>query len=74
MSLSGVVSLLQYPCFALVKGALGGDPLYVDIAITIVTLLAFIHPINVYIQCRKSAQRAEKFEAGQGTILEEAKI
>lgn len=30
MSLSAVVSLLQYPCFALVKGALGGDPFYVS--------------------------------------------
>lgn len=29
MSISAVFSLLQYPCFALVKGALGGDPFYV---------------------------------------------
>ncbi|MGH0123335.1 UNVERIFIED_CONTAM: hypothetical protein FKN15_067784 [Acipenser sinensis] len=28
MSLSAVVSLLQYPCFILVKGPLQGDPLY----------------------------------------------
>ncbi|KAA0709181.1 Solute carrier family 43 member 3 [Triplophysa tibetana] len=28
MALSAVVSLLQYPCFALIKGPLGGDPLY----------------------------------------------
>uniref|UniRef100_A0A8C6T092 Solute carrier family 43 member 3a n=1 Tax=Neogobius melanostomus TaxID=47308 RepID=A0A8C6T092_9GOBI len=74
MSLSGVVSLLQYPCFAFVKGALGGDPLYVNVAVTILTLLAFIHPINVYIQCRKSAQKEEKFEVGQSTIIEEAKF
>lgn len=37
MSLSGVVSLLQYPCFALVKGSLGGDPLYVSDVIFINT-------------------------------------
>ena len=30
MALSAVVSLLQYPCFALVKNVLGGDPLYVS--------------------------------------------
>lgn len=29
MSASAVVSLLQYPCFTLVKGALQGDPFYV---------------------------------------------
>lgn len=31
MALSAVVSLLQYPCFALIKGPLGGDPLYVSL-------------------------------------------
>lgn len=30
MALSAVISVLQYPCFALVKGALDGDPLYVS--------------------------------------------
>ena len=30
MALSAVFSLLQYPCFALVKGPLDGDPLYVS--------------------------------------------
>lgn len=30
MSMSAVVSLLQYPCFALVKGPLGGDPFFVS--------------------------------------------
>ncbi|XP_062405477.1 solute carrier family 43 member 3b [Sardina pilchardus] len=55
MALSAVVSLLQYPCFALIKGPLGGDPLYVNIALTLVTLLAFIHPAYVYIHCRRQA-------------------
>lgn len=30
MSLSAVISLLQYPCFSLVKGPLDGDPFYVS--------------------------------------------
>lgn len=60
MGLSAVVSLLQYPCFALVKGALNGDPLYVNIGLTVFSLLAFIHPIYIYLHCRKiSSQRAE---------------
>uniref|UniRef100_A0A3B5APZ7 Solute carrier family 43 member 3-like n=1 Tax=Stegastes partitus TaxID=144197 RepID=A0A3B5APZ7_9TELE len=55
MSLSAVVSLLQYLCFALVKGALGGDPFYVDVALTLLTLLAFIHPVYIFVHCRKAA-------------------
>ncbi|KAM7389788.1 hypothetical protein PAMP_023744 [Pampus punctatissimus] len=59
MALSAVFSLLQYPCFALVKGALNGDPLYVNIGLTLLTLLAFIHPLSVYLHCRSVAsQRA----------------
>lgn len=30
LALSAVFGVLQYPCFALVKGALNGDPLYVS--------------------------------------------
>ncbi|XP_076150019.1 solute carrier family 43 member 3a [Alosa pseudoharengus] len=60
MSLSAVVSLLQYPCFALVK-ALDGDPLYVNIALTLLTLLAFIHPLYIYIHCRRLANERETF-------------
>lgn len=60
MALSAVFSLLQYPCFALVKGALNGDPLYVNIGLTLLTLLAFIHPLSVYLHCRRvSSQRAK---------------
>lgn len=59
MALSAVFSLLQYPCFALVKGPLEGDPLYVNIGLTLLSLLAFIHPISVYLHCRRLAsQRA----------------
>lgn len=59
MALSAVFSLLQYPCFALVKGPLEGDPLYVNVGLTLLSLLAFIHPISVYLHCRRLAsQRA----------------
>ncbi|XP_074505743.1 equilibrative nucleobase transporter 1-like [Sebastes fasciatus] len=59
MALSAVFCLLQYPCFALVKRALGGDPLYVNIGLTLLTLLAFIHPLSVFLHCRRLAsQRA----------------
>ncbi|XP_069550682.1 solute carrier family 43 member 3b isoform X2 [Brachyistius frenatus] len=60
MALSAVFSLMQYPCFALVKGALGGDPLYMNIGLTLLSLLAFIHPLSVYLHCRQvSSQRAK---------------
>ncbi|KAJ8015585.1 hypothetical protein DPEC_G00027640 [Dallia pectoralis] len=55
MALSAVVSLLQYPCFAMVKGVLGGDPLYVNIFLTVLSLLAFVHPVCVYLHCRRMA-------------------
>lgn len=55
MSVSAVISLLQYPCFALVEGALDGEHLYVDIALTLLTLLVFIHPVYIFIHCRKEA-------------------
>lgn len=53
MALSAVFSLLQYPCFALVKGPLGGDPLYVNVALTLLSLFAFIHPLSVLLHCRR---------------------
>ncbi|KAI2657228.1 Solute carrier family 43 member 3 [Labeo rohita] len=59
MALSAIVSLLQYPCFTLIKGPLGGDPLYVNIGLTVLSLLAFINPLYVYLHCRRqAAQRA----------------
>ncbi|XP_076830413.1 solute carrier family 43 member 3a [Brachyhypopomus gauderio] len=60
MSLSAVVSVLQYPCFTLVE-ALGGNPLYVNLSLTILTLLTFIHPLNIFLHCRRLAnQRGSK--------------
>ncbi|XP_040002628.1 LOW QUALITY PROTEIN: solute carrier family 43 member 3a [Xiphias gladius] len=77
MSMSAVVSLLQYPCFALVKGALGGDPFFVDITLTLLTLVVFIHPVCVFIHCRKLAHHREdngQTEATSATKLAEAKL
>ncbi|XP_060935434.1 solute carrier family 43 member 3b [Limanda limanda] len=52
MALSAVFTILQYPCVSLVKGPLGGDPLYLNVALTLLSLLAFIHPLSVYLHCR----------------------
>ncbi|XP_058237910.1 solute carrier family 43 member 3a isoform X2 [Hemibagrus wyckioides] len=56
MSLSALVALLQYPCLALVK-AFDGDPFYVNLILTILMLLAFIHPLNVFFHCRSLATK-----------------
>ncbi|XP_062892833.1 equilibrative nucleobase transporter 1-like [Mobula hypostoma] len=63
MALSAVVSLLQYPCFALVKGPLNDDPLYMNIGFVILSALAFIHPINVYLHCKRRAQPRAPMDA-----------
>ncbi|XP_028271845.1 solute carrier family 43 member 3a [Parambassis ranga] len=63
MSLSAVISLLQYACFALVKGPLGGDPFFVDIGLTVLTLLAFIHPVYIFIHCRRLAGSRKNHQA-----------
>ncbi|KAK5864778.1 hypothetical protein PBY51_015991 [Eleginops maclovinus] len=55
LALSSVFSLLQYACFALVNGPLHGDPLYVNIGVTLLILLAFIHPLSVFLHCRSLA-------------------
>uniref|UniRef100_A0A671KFC3 Solute carrier family 43 member 3-like n=1 Tax=Sinocyclocheilus anshuiensis TaxID=1608454 RepID=A0A671KFC3_9TELE len=62
MSLSAVVSLLQYPCFALNK-VLGGDPFCVNIILTVLTLLAFIHPVYVFLHCRELAKQRENSQS-----------
>ncbi|XP_023184433.1 solute carrier family 43 member 3-like [Xiphophorus maculatus] len=63
MVLSAVFSLLQYPCFALVKGPLGGDPLYVNVGLTLLSVLAFMHPVFVYMHCRNLASERAKSKA-----------
>ncbi|XP_056593186.1 solute carrier family 43 member 3a [Triplophysa dalaica] len=62
MSLSAMVSLLQYPCFAL-STVLGGDPFYVNIMLTVLTLLAFIHPLNVFLRCRELTKQRENLKS-----------
>lgn len=77
MSMSAVVSLLQYPCFALVKGALDGDPFFVDIALTLLTLLVFIHPVYIFVHCRRGARhRADdpQTEVTNGYKMAEARL
>ncbi|XP_075782189.1 equilibrative nucleobase transporter 1-like [Pelodiscus sinensis] len=60
MGLSAVVSLLQYPCFALVKGPLGDDPFYVNIGLNVVILLAFVSPLVVLRECRRRAKEQDE--------------
>ncbi|KAG7214500.1 hypothetical protein INR49_023012 [Caranx melampygus] len=77
MSISAIFSLLQYPCFALVKGPLGGDPLFVDIALTLLTLLVFIHPVYIFMHCRRLAHHRRdnsQTEAPTSSTLTESKL
>ncbi|KAK1804254.1 hypothetical protein P4O66_020294 [Electrophorus voltai] len=60
MALSAVVSLLQYPCFTLINGPLGGDPFAVNVTLTLLTCLAFIHPLYVYLHCRRQAAQRSR--------------
>ncbi|XP_029950118.1 solute carrier family 43 member 3-like [Salarias fasciatus] len=66
MSLSAVFSLLQYPCLALVKGVLGGDPLFVDVALIVLNLLVFVHPVYVFVHCRRQRRLREKTSRAEG--------
>lgn len=63
MALSAVFSVLQYPCITLVKDVLDGDPFYVNISLTLLSLLAFIHPLSIYLHCRKLASQWSKVSA-----------
>ncbi|XP_056456894.1 equilibrative nucleobase transporter 1-like [Gadus chalcogrammus] len=57
MALSAVISLLQYPCTILIKVWLGGDPFWVNVALIVLCLTAFIHPVSVRLHCRKLASQ-----------------
>ncbi|XP_014864608.1 PREDICTED: solute carrier family 43 member 3 [Poecilia mexicana] len=75
MSLSAVISLLQYPCISLVKGPLDGDPFYVDITLTLLSVLVFIHPVYVFIHCRRKARSRENIPPTDiGPTLAQAKL
>ncbi|XP_030042268.1 equilibrative nucleobase transporter 1 [Microcaecilia unicolor] len=74
MTLSALVALLQYPCFSLVKDVLHGDPFYMNIGFLIVILLAFAHPINVFLECRRRQKKLLEGGQKQPAVLgEEAK-
>ncbi|XP_030593721.1 solute carrier family 43 member 3-like [Archocentrus centrarchus] len=60
MAVSAGVSVLQYPLFAIVRGYLGGDPFYVNIGLIFLTLLSFIHPVHVFVHCRKRRRCGEE--------------
>ncbi|XP_034618089.1 solute carrier family 43 member 3 isoform X2 [Trachemys scripta elegans] len=60
MGLSALVSLLQYPCFALIKGPLSDDPFYVNIGLIIVILLAFVSPLVVLREYQRREREQEK--------------
>ncbi|XP_010740130.2 solute carrier family 43 member 3 isoform X2 [Larimichthys crocea] len=57
MSLSALVLLLQLPIHHFIQHLLHGDPLYVNVGVTLVSLLAFIHPLHVSFYCRKLAKQ-----------------
>nr|XP_012605424.1 solute carrier family 43 member 3 isoform X2 [Microcebus murinus] len=52
MALSAIVSLFQFPIFTLIKGPLQNDPFYVNMMLILATLLTFVHPFLVYLECR----------------------
>ncbi|XP_057706483.1 equilibrative nucleobase transporter 1-like isoform X5 [Corythoichthys intestinalis] len=66
-TLSAVFSLLQYACFAVVEELLDGDPLYVNIALTVLILFSFSHPLNVFLHCRKLASQRAKANTSTAT-------
>ncbi|KAF6106297.1 solute carrier family 43 member 3 [Phyllostomus discolor] len=44
MTLSAIVSLLQFPIFTLIKGPLQNNPFYVNVMLVLVTLLTLARP------------------------------
>uniref|UniRef100_A0A8C3J9N0 Solute carrier family 43 member 3 n=1 Tax=Calidris pygmaea TaxID=425635 RepID=A0A8C3J9N0_9CHAR len=56
MALSALVALLQYPCVALVRGPLHGDPFYVNVGLIAVVLVAFVSPVVVARECQRRAK------------------
>ncbi|XP_064309279.1 equilibrative nucleobase transporter 1 [Phalacrocorax carbo] len=56
MALSALVALLQYPCIALLRGPLNGDPFYVNLGLIPVVLVAFGSPVVVARECRRRAK------------------
>ncbi|XP_072356494.1 equilibrative nucleobase transporter 1-like [Scyliorhinus torazame] len=65
MFFSAIVSLLQYACFALVKGPMHGNPIYINIGFIILVSVAYIHPINVHLHCRRETELRETAKTPQ---------
>ncbi|XP_069573919.1 equilibrative nucleobase transporter 1-like [Brachyistius frenatus] len=55
MSLSALALFVQFPILHVIQHQLHGDPFYVNVGITLVSLLAFIHPLHVRLHCRNLA-------------------
>lgn len=69
MSMSAVVSLLQYPCFALVKGALGGDPFFVSAQESLRRSFTEERAVDVKTSCTKLIFRGHRQEYILGSSL-----
>ncbi|XP_033985810.1 solute carrier family 43 member 3-like [Trematomus bernacchii] len=68
MTLSSVVLFLQFPIQYVIKHQLQGDPLYVNVGLTVLSLLTFIHPVHVSLYCKKLAKQRKTKEAnGHGS-------
>ncbi|XP_053133170.1 equilibrative nucleobase transporter 1 isoform X2 [Hemicordylus capensis] len=59
MGLSAVVSLLQYPCFWLIKGPLQGDAFYVNIGLVVLMLLALVNPLVVWYEFKRRQKKQD---------------
>ncbi|XP_043539095.1 solute carrier family 43 member 3-like [Chiloscyllium plagiosum] len=57
-TLSAFISLLQYPCFALIQGPLNNDPLFVNIGFIVLVILTYTHPLNLYLHWRQELQQS----------------
>ncbi|XP_061076305.1 equilibrative nucleobase transporter 1-like isoform X2 [Conger conger] len=55
-----VLMLLLFPCITLVNEVLDGDSLYINIALCILCLAAFIHPACSYIRWRRLANQRRR--------------
>lgn len=66
VSISAVVLLCQFPVLYLIREQLHGDPLYVNVGVTLLSLLTFIHPIHILLYCRRlSNQRRARQDVAE---------
>lgn len=64
---------IHFKNFSMPTGKMCFHLLQVDIALTLLTLLVFIHPVYVFIHCRKAAREREE-STQTGTKMAEAKL